>query len=123
MKKTLLFSISIMMLLFTSCASFNPNVTSVNQNETQVILQSNNFKILKKVEGSAAATYIFGIGGLGKKGLVSAAKKDMYDNAGLTGSQIIISEHTEWKTSNLIPYVWGRAVVTTSGYLIEFTGK
>jgi hypothetical protein len=109
--------------LVTSCASFNPNVASANVNQTQVILQSNNFKVLKKVEGSASATYIFGIGGLNKKGLVSAARKDMYDNSGITGSQIIISEHTEWKSSNLIPYVWGRSVVTTSGYVIEFTGK
>jgi len=111
------------MLLITSCASFNPNVSSGNVNQTQVILQSNNFRVLKKVEGSAAATYILGIGGLGKKGLVSAARKDMFEKSGIKGSQVIISEHTEWKTSNLIPYVWGRAVVTTSGYLIEFTGK
>jgi hypothetical protein len=123
MKKNILISISLVMLLITSCASFNPNVSSANVNQTQVILQSNNFRVLKKVEGSAAATYILGIGGLGKKGLVSAARKDMFEKSGIKGSQVIISEHTEWKTSNLIPYVWGRAVVTTSGYLIEFTGK
>jgi type III secretory pathway lipoprotein EscJ len=111
------------LLLLSSCSVFNPNVSSSNLNQTQVVLQSNNFKVIKKVEGSASATYILGIGGLGKKGLVSAARKDMYDNSGIVGSQVIISEHTEWKTSNLIPYVWGRAVVTTSGYLIEFTGK
>ena len=123
MKKIIIISISLVMLLITSCASFNPNVSSGNVNQTQVILQSNNFRVLKKVEGSAAATYILGIGGLGKKGLVSAARKDMFEKSGIKGSQVIISEHTEWKTSNLIPYVWGRAVVTTSGYLIEFTGK
>jgi hypothetical protein len=123
MKRKLLIAPLFAALLITSCATFNPNVSSSNLNQTQVVLQSNNFKVLKKVEGSASAVYILGVGGLGKKGLVSAARKDMYDKSGLTGSQIIIGEHTEWKTSNLIPYVWGSATVTTSGYLIEFTGK
>ncbi len=121
MKKHILFLTFIAMLLLPSCASFNPNVSSVNQNQTQVNLSSNNFKVVKRVQGSASATYIFGIGGLGKKGLVAAAKKEMYDEAQLSGSQCIINEHTEWKTSNLIPYVWGSATVTTSGYIIEFT--
>jgi hypothetical protein len=45
----------------------------------------------------------------------------MYKEANLSGSQCIINEHTEWRTANLIPYVWGSATVTTSGYVIEFT--
>jgi hypothetical protein len=114
MKKHILFMTFITLLLLTSCASFNPNVSSVNQNQTQVNLSSNNFKVVKRIQGSARATYILGIGGLNKKGLVAAAKKEMYDEAQLSGSQCIINEHTEWKTSNLIPYVWGTATVTTS---------
>ncbi len=123
MKNLFYSTILVFILLMTSCASFYPNVTSENVNQTQVQIQSNNFKVVKRVEGSAAATYIFGIGGLAKKGLVSSARKEMYEKANLTGSQIIISEHTEWKASNLIPYVWGRFVVTSSGYVIEFTDK
>jgi hypothetical protein len=45
----------------------------------------------------------------------------MYKEANLSGSQFNINEHTEWRTANLIPYVWGSAKVTTSGYVIEFT--
>jgi hypothetical protein len=122
--KKIFFSVTILFsLLLTSCASFNPNVSSTNLNHTQVVLSSNNFKIIKRVQGSATATYILGIGGLMKKGLVASARTKMYDEAALSGSQIIISEHTEWKTSNLIPYVWGSATVTTSGYVVEFTDK
>ena len=87
--------ITITISLFVSCSAFNPNISSSNLNQTQVVLQSNNFKVLRKVEGSAAATYVFGIGGLLKKGLVSAARKEMYESAHLTGSQIIICEHTK----------------------------
>jgi len=47
----------------------------------------------------------------------------MYESDNLTGSQIIICEHTEWKSSNIIPWILGRIVLTTSGYVIEFTGK
>jgi hypothetical protein len=123
MKNNIKIALILLTVFASSCASFNPNVTSANLNQTQVVLQSNNFEVIKKVEGSATATYILGVGGLGKKGLVSAARKDMYDNSGIEGSQMIICEHTEWKISSLIPYIWGSATVTTSGYLIEFTGK
>ena len=58
-----------------------------------------------------------------KKGLVASARAKLYEEANLSGSQIIISEHTEWKSSNIIPYVWGSATVTTSGYVVEFKDK
>lgn len=123
MKKIVFVLLASFTFLFSSCAFFNPNVKNFNNNDTQVILQSNNFKVLKKVEGSATATYILGIGGLGKKGLLSAARKQMYDSASLAGAQVIIAEQTEMKVSNLIPYVWGSTTVTVSGYVVEFTGK
>jgi hypothetical protein len=113
--------VSLIMALFASCATFNPNVHSQNVNQTQVVLTNNNFKVIKRVQGSATATYVFGIGGLNKKGLVASSRKDMYESAKLDGSQIIISEHTEWKMSSVVPFVWGSATVTTSGYVIEFT--
>ena len=118
--KKLIF-VSFILLFFASCATFNPNVHSQNVNQTQVVLTSNNFKVIKRVQGSATATFILGIGGLNKKGLVASARKDMYEMAKLEGAQTIISEHTEWKVSSLIPFVWGSATVTTSGYVIEFT--
>ena len=123
MKKLFLAITIIFSLLLSSCATFNPNVSSTNLNHTQVLLSSNNFQIIKKVQGSATAVYIFGIGGLMKKGLVASARAKLYEEANLSGSQIIISEHTEWKSSNIIPYVWGSATVTTSGYVVEFKDK
>jgi hypothetical protein len=123
MRKTLFPVLIALAFIFPSCATFYPNVTSANVNQTQVVLESNNFKVIKRVEGSAAATYIFGIGGLSKKGLVASARTELYNNASLQGSQAIIGEHTEYKTSNIIPYLWGRAIATTSGYVIEFTGE
>jgi hypothetical protein len=123
MKKLFLAITIIFSLLLSSCATFNPNVSSTNLNHTQVLLSSNNFQIIKRVQGTATAVYIFGIGGLMKKGLVASARAKLYEEANLSGSQIIISEHTEWKSSNIIPYVWGSATVTTSGYVVEFKDK
>jgi hypothetical protein len=119
MKKIVPISLFVMML--TSCASFNPNVTSTNVNQTQVVLTNNNFKVVKHVQGTATATYVFGIGGLKKKGLVAYARKQMFETADLKGPQTIISEHTEWKVAAVIPGVWGSVSVTTSGYVVEFT--
>jgi hypothetical protein len=94
-------------------------VTNQNLNETKVVLQSNNFKIIRRAEGFASATLILGVGGLNKKGLVASARKDMYDNAKLEGSQIIICEQTEFKVSNYI--IAEQATVAVSGYVVEFT--
>ncbi len=65
MKKTInIFAIIISMLLFGSCGVNTAIILNHNQNNTQVSLSSNNFKVVDKVSGSAEVKYIFMIGGL-----------------------------------------------------------
>jgi hypothetical protein len=121
MKKTTFLGLLLVSAFLTSCAAFNPNIKGEQHAITQVSLSSANFRVVSFVQGSATATYIMGIGGLNKKGLVASSKAKMMENADLKGAQCIINEHTEWKTSAVIPYFWGSTTVTTSGTIIEFT--
>ncbi|MBD0831315.1 DUF6567 family protein [Aestuariibaculum sediminum] len=119
MKKiTLLFAL--LTILTTSCATHNGLTRNMNQNNTEVVLSQNNFKIIKTVKGFAKATYILGIGGHSKNGLVSEAKSNMLENANLEGtSRAIINETVEIKGS-AFPFV-GTHKVIVSGQIIEFT--
>ena len=119
MKKfTILFGL--LTILTTSCATHNGLTKNINQNNTEVVLSKNNFKIIKSVKGSAKATYIFGIGGHSKNGLVAEAKANMLENAKLEGtSRAIINETVEIKGS-AFPFV-GVYKVIVSGQIVEFT--
>ncbi len=105
----------------TSCGTFKQNYSNIHASRTDVILQEANFRVIRKVEASAKANYVFGIGGLAKKGLVATAKSRMYEAADLEGAQIIIKENVEWKRSTYIGNLWGSRSVTVSGLIIEFT--
>ena len=69
----------------TSCG-LGSNLTS-NQNslQTNVVLNKNNYKVVKTINGEATATYIFGIGGLSAKALRDNATSNMIKNAKLDG--------------------------------------
>lgn len=123
MKKFNFLLLAIVAVLFTSCATFNPNVSGQQSSVTKVNLSSANFRKVGFVQGSSSATYILGIGGLTKKGLVASSKAKMYENTELKGAQCVINEHTEWKASNINPYMWGTVSVTTSGTVIEFNNN
>ena len=62
MKKIILVLLCACALIFSSCAGFSSlNHNAVNQ--TEVVLSSNNYRIIKNVEGSTYSWYLFGIGG------------------------------------------------------------
>ena len=102
------------------CSAFRPSVFNLTHNQSQVVLDEADFTVVKRVEGVETVRYFFGIGGVLKNGLVGAAKSDMYNNAGMSGSQAIIDTHVEFKTSNIIPGVWGSVRCVASGTVIEF---
>tara|TARA_B110000503_G_scaffold139824_1_gene229160 strand:- start:763 stop:1131 length:369 start_codon:yes stop_codon:yes gene_type:complete len=121
MKKIITSSFAIVVLvMITSCSSYRPAVYNFTNSETQVVLSENNFETNGRVSGTVTARYIFGIGGLLRKGLAGEATTKMYDEANLTGSQIIIDKHIEFRTSNFIPGIWGSIKATATGTLIEF---
>lgn len=119
MKKTFLL-LAMIALFFTSCATHYGLPKNFNQNTTEVVLTKNNFKVVKLVKGEAEATYIFGIGGLAKNGLVAEAKAKMLASAGMEGaSRSVVNEVVEVKTSGFL-FV-NKYKVIVSAQIIEFT--
>jgi PBP1b-binding outer membrane lipoprotein LpoB len=107
-------------LFLTSCASHYGLPKNYNQNTTEVVLTKKNFKIVKIVKGEAEATYIFGIGGLAKNGLVAEAKAKMLETAGMEGNpRTIINEVVEVKTSGFL--FINKYKVIVSALIVEFT--
>ena len=110
----------IMSLFLTSCASHFGLPKNYNEITTQVVLTKKNFKVIKIVKGEAQATYIFGIGGLAKNGLVAEAKAKMLETAGMEGAaRTVVNEIVEVKTSGFL-FV-NKYKVIVSGQIVEFT--
>jgi PBP1b-binding outer membrane lipoprotein LpoB len=106
-------------LFFTSCASHYGLPKNYNQNTTEVVLTKNNFKVVKLVKGEASATYIFGIGGLAKNGLVAEAKAKMLESAGMEGTaRMVVNEIVEVKSSGF--FFVNKYKVIVSAQIIEF---
>ena len=120
MKKTLLTLVIISTIFLTSCASHHGIPKGFNQNSTEVVLSKRNFNVVKFVKGDAKATYVFGIGGLSRQGLIAEAKSKMLQGAGLEGSsRTIINETVEVKKTGII--IVSKYEVIVSGLVIEFT--
>ena len=83
--------VSLLAVLFASCAGLNMTPYANDPVETKVVLSESNYHIVKEVSGEWSATYVFGIGGLSKKALNNNAISEMYKNAGLQGNQQIIN--------------------------------
>ena len=86
--------IGLVTLLFTSCAMHQ----GLMQNSAS--LSSANFSYVKQqIQGKASATYIFGIGGLGKRTLVDNAKQKMIKSNPLNSNQALANLTVNFKTS------------------------
>lgn len=116
--KNLLF-VALATMFLSSCAMHNSYTGNLNAHQTNVVLSESNYVVKDQVTGKAEATYVFGIGGIGKKSLFNAARQDMYMNADLNGkSRALINETFETKTSFFL-IVWKKQI-TTSAHVIEF---
>jgi len=110
----------IILFLFSSCAFHSGLSSNLNNNTTEVVLAKKNYRIIESVSGQATATYVFGIGGFSKKGLIDTARSQMLSKIEMIGtSKAIINETVEIKSS-FFPIV-RTYTVTVSGYVIEFT--
>lgn len=106
-------------MLLSSCALHHSYTGNLNAHQTNVVLSESNYVVKEQVTGKAEATYVFGIGGIGKKSLYNAARQDMYLNADLNGkSRALINETFETKTSFFL-ILWKKQI-TTSAHVIEF---
>ncbi len=97
MKKQLSFlSIILISILFlSSCVA-----THIGSMASSASLSNGNFKYVEKnLKGETTATYVFGIGGLGKATLVDAAKQKMLKSYPLQSNQAISNLTVNFKTS------------------------
>ena len=102
----------------TSCAVHSGLTFNTNNNITNVVLQSNNYRVVQYVEGSASGTMILCFGGSFRP-LVENARSKMLGHAHLVGSsRAIINETVEVNNKYFI--VAGVKTVTVSAYVIEF---
>lgn len=119
--KTKLFLIAVAAVCATGCGASFYATTNQNQNQTSVILAENNFRIVKTVSAEVNCSYVFGIGGLSRKAMMSNAISELTDKAQLTGSQALINITT--KIHNKFILVWARRSMIAQGTVIEFIDK
>ena len=108
--------------MLTSCGlnSGLVNQLTLYGNNTQVVLQEANYRIIGQVSGTASDSYILGLGGF-KKNLVELAKNDMYRKAEMEGkSRAIINMGLERHKSRIL-MLYSTHSITVHGTLIEFT--
>ncbi len=118
--KKLFTLILLIALTLTSCASHHGLPKNFNQNTTEVVLTKKNFKVIDLVKGEAQATYVLGIGGLSKNGLIAEAKANMLRTAQMKGaSRSIVNEVVEVKSSGFLFVTKFKVIV--SAQIIEFT--
>jgi len=117
-----LFIILAVIIICSSCKTtqFGGNNAFYGQvNQTQVVLNSNNFKVLGSFVGhSSTKVKLFTI--KDRDGLVSAAKQDFLNNARaagveMTGSRAIVNSCVDYMNNG------DRITVTFSAEIIEFT--
>lgn len=119
MKRIIFLTMIASALLLSSCGFHAPLTSNLNQNLTNVELGENNFTVVKTVSGEAHAQYILGFGGLKKRSLVEAAKKELIASAELEGSsRALVNVTVEEHIQNFVLLVRRRVVVT--GQVVEF---
>ena len=122
MKHLSLLVTSVLLLLFASGCGISSYMTqNQNQNQTNVVLSDNNYKVVKTVEATVENSYVFGIGGLSKKALMSNAVSELTKKANLTGSQALVNVTVQ--VQNKIILVWNRKTVVAHGTVVEFIDK
>ncbi|MCC5920236.1 MAG: hypothetical protein LAT68_08530 [Cyclobacteriaceae bacterium] len=112
--------IAVLFLSLSSCGINTTLVGNLNGNNTQVKLEKKNYVVKEKLSGEASATYILGIGGFYKSALINEARDNMMKDVELNGAQAIMNYTVETHVASVTPF-YVKKIVTTSGYLIEYT--
>ena len=103
MKKVILksiFAISIAIFI-TGCAANHGGYMA-----NSAFLSANNFSYVKmNVQGTSTASYVLGIGGLGKETLVNDAKQQMLARSPLKSNQTLANLTVNWKNSHYLGLV------------------
>ncbi|MBE6175559.1 MAG: hypothetical protein E7146_00970 [Rikenellaceae bacterium] len=114
----LLMAMLVSVVLFAGCSATSNLTQNVNLTQTNVVLQDNNFRIVKNVSAEVSATYVFGIGGMSYKALRENAVANLTKEANLTGSQALINVTVESTTQFAL--IWTKTTFKAYGTVIEF---
>ncbi len=107
--------ISIGLLVGLSSCAFHSGMI-----QGSAILQSNNFVYIKRdVSGTAAAHYVFGIGGLSKDELVAEAKKNLITQNQIKDNQTLVNITVGWKRTFIYLLVFSNRCTMTAD-IIEY---
>jgi len=113
-------TIAVVTFSLSSCAMHSGMTSNTNSNTTKVVLQSKNYKVVQKVQGSASGLKVLGFGGSFKP-LIANARSEMLASADLVGKpRAVINEMVEVNDKRFV--VFQVKTVTVSAYVIEFTG-
>ena len=119
-KLSILILVVAIIFSLSSCAIHSGLTGNLNNSTTNVVLQTNNYKIIQKVKGEASGMSVLGIFGGSFRPLVEQARSRMLESANLIGKpRAIINETVE--VNNKFFVVVGFKTVTVSAYVIEFT--
>jgi len=112
--------VAVVVFSLSSCLGTHAITTSsLNNNVTNVVLQTNNYRIIEKVNGRAESITFLGYGGSFRP-LIENARSDMLRSSNLIGSsRAIINEVVEFNTKMI--FFVTIYTVTVSAYVIEFT--
>lgn len=106
----------ILLTTLTGCVSFFDGSF-----QSPSFATKDNFRIVATIEGEAQATYILGIGGNLRDGLVNEAKRKMYSGYSLRPNQNLTNITVDTKvTSFFIPIIYQNKRVIVSADVIEF---
>lgn len=106
----------IIAVFLSSCMALHSGVMS-----NSASLGSANFSYVKQnTKGQATATYILGIGGLGKETLVDNAKKQMMRNNALKSNQTYANLTVNFKSAFYFGIIYHTVTCTITADVVEF---
>ena len=105
----------VLALLLSGCAAFHSGYITDSASLGQA-----NFSYENQVEGVANATYVFGIGGLGRQALVSEAKEQMRLEEPLGDNEAYANITVNWKTSYIMFGLIMNVKCTVTADIVKF---
>lgn len=120
MKKSILMIAAVAIsLVLTGCGTSFFTASNNNIAHTQIQISQSNFRVVGDAFGQSHSTYVLGIGGLSRRAVRDNAVADMYRNANLSGTQVIININVKSHVSTILG-IYTRITFTATGEIIEY---
>jgi uncharacterized protein YbjQ (UPF0145 family) len=113
-----IFAVAFVAVILTGCGVSSYMTSNVNVNQTNVVLQEDNFHVVRNVSAEVSQSYFFGIGGISKRALKENAVHELTEKAHLTGSQALINVTMKEDLQTVL--VWCKRTVRAQGTVVEF---